>query len=144
MTTRRQEGFTLIELMIVLAIIGIIVSIAMPLYSSYSIRSQVAEGIGLTASAKAAVAEYYQSVGVFAGSNAAAGIAPAASIAGNYVTQVQINSGGIIQVTYGNRAHQQIAGALLTMSPVTSTGSVTWNCSGNAQLPDQFLPQTCR
>jgi type IV pilus assembly protein PilA len=83
-------------------------------------------------------------MGVFVGSNASAGIAPAASIVGSYVTQVQINAGGVIQVTYGNRAHQHISGAVLTMSPTTSTGSVTWNCSGNALLPDRFLPLTCR
>ena len=130
MTTRNQRGFTLVELMIVVAIIGIIVSIAIPLYTSYSIRSQVAEGVGLTASAKAAVTEYYQSTGSFVSSNAAAGIAPATQIIGSYVTQVQVNAGGVIQVTYGNRVHQQISGAVLTMSPVTSTGSVTWRCSG--------------
>lgn len=130
--------------MIVVAIVGIIVSIAIPLYTSYSIRSQVAEGVGLTASAKAAITEYYQSTGSMAGSNAAAGIAPAAEIVGSYVTQVQVNAGGVIQVTYGNRVHQQISGAVLTMSPVTSTGSVTWRCSGNVLLPDRFLPMSCR
>jgi type IV pilus assembly protein PilA len=144
MTTKKHQGFTLVELMIVVAIIGIIVSIAVPLYTGYSIRSQVAEGVGLSATAKAAVTEYYQSAGSFAGSNASAGIAPAAEIVGSYVTQVQVNAGGVIQITYGNRVHQRIAGAVLTMSPTTSSGSVVWNCSGNALLPNKFLPESCR
>jgi type IV pilus assembly protein PilA len=84
--SRTQGGFTLIELMIVVAIIGILASIALPLYQDYTIRAQLAEGVNLASGAKAAVAEFYQNRGAFPGNNASAGLATAASIRGNYVT----------------------------------------------------------
>jgi type IV pilus assembly protein PilA len=144
MTQREQQGFTLIELMIVVAIIGIIASVAIPLYTNYSIRTQVSEGIHLSSGAKSAVAEYFQNYGVFATTNGSAGLEAGANIVGNYVTQLQLSVGGTIEVTYGNRAHTNITGAVLSITPTSTQGSVTWDCAGDALLPNKYLPDACR
>jgi len=139
-----QKGFTLIELMIVIAIIGIIASIAIPLYTNYVVRSQVAEGINMSTAAKVAASEYFQNTGAFATSNNSAGIEAPANIIGNYVSQVQIVAGGTIQITFGNQAHPDIFGAVLSMVPTSNAGSVTWACNGDAALPNKFVPAACR
>jgi type IV pilus assembly protein PilA len=144
MTRKNQQGFTLIELMIVVAIIGIIASIAIPLYTNYIIRSQVSEGIKLSTSAKVAAAEYFQNHGVFATTNASAGVEAGGNIVGNFVTQVQLAAGGAIQVTFGNGAHPEITGAVLSITPTGNNGSVTWDCTGDAQLPNKYVPAACR
>jgi type IV pilus assembly protein PilA len=142
---RAQKGFTLIELMIVVAIIGIVASIAIPLYTNYIIRSQVAEGINMSTAAKIAAAEYFQTYGVFAGSNGSAGLSAPGDITGPYVSQVEIVAGGAIEVSYGNTVHPDLAGAVLSMTPdSTNPGSVTWDCNGNAALPNKYLPAACR
>ena len=141
---KEQQGFTLIELMIVVAIIGIVASIAIPLYTDYLIRTQVGEGISLSASAKVAATEYFQEKGVFATTNVSAGLATGTNIVGGYVSQVQLVAAGAIQITFGNRVHPNINGAVLTMTPTSNGGSVTWDCSGDAQLPNKYVPVSCR
>ena len=141
---KKQQGFTLIELMIVVAIIGILAAIAIPAYQDYTIRAQVSEGLNLSGAAKAAVTEYYQDQGTFPSDNTTAGLELATNITGKYVTQVQVSGAGLIQVTYGNDANANIAGAILTMTPTDNAGSVSWACTGDLTLVPKWLPAACR
>jgi type IV pilus assembly protein PilA len=140
-----QQGFTLIELMIVIAIIGILAAIAIPAYQNYTIRSQVTEGLSLAAGWKTAISEYYAQNGSFpsCSTTAAAGAANCISVtgasSGKYVSLVAIAAGGQIQITYaGGQANKKlnIAGAnMLTISPGLSTNNdVVWVC-GTAPNP---------
>jgi len=136
-----QQGFTLIELMIVVAIIGILAAIAIPAYQDYTIRAKVTEGLSLAGSAKIAVSEGYQS-GDMAGvsANAAAWNPDYAANPSKYVSSISINGGtGVITVTFGNQAPTQIAGQTLLLSPFAGnppvalspglTGSIDWACT---------------
>ncbi len=140
----RQQGFTLIELMIVVAIIGILAALAIPAYQDYTIRSQIAEGLQIVGRAKISASEYFQDKGSFATSNTMAGLSAPATIQGNYVTQVALGAGGAIQVTFGNDANAKIAGAVLTFTPTDNEGSISWVCNGDAALPNKYLPNACR
>ena len=142
-----QQGFTLIELMIVVAIIGILAAIAIPAYQDYTIRAQVSEGLNLAAGAKAAITEYFQDSGGFPTTNTSAGVSAATTIVGNYVSGVAIGGAGVITVTYnGPRVNQTIAGDTLQLIPGTNTGSVDWTCSsgGGSALQAKYLPSSCR
>ena len=138
-----QQGFTLIELMIVVAIIGILAAIAIPAYQDYTIRAQVSEGLSLAGGAKAAVTEYYQDRGTLPATNAIAGLPASGTITGNYVSGVAVGTGGVVTVTYGNDAHSQIDTDTVTMSPNTTAGSVTWVCASTT-IADNHLPAACR
>jgi len=126
-----QQGFTLIELMIVVAIIGILAAIAIPAYQDYTIRAQVSEGMNLAAAAKAAVAETFLNRGVAPAARTNAGMsANATDTSGKYVTQVNVTN-GTITITYGNEANAAIAGATLELVPYTTPdNSVAWRCGG--------------
>ncbi|MBT8082916.1 MAG: pilin [Gammaproteobacteria bacterium] len=140
---KKQQGFTLIELMIVVAIIGILAAIAIPAYQDYTIRAQVSEGLNLAGGAKAAVSEFRMDRGEWPTDNTAAGIATTATdINGKYVTGVAVAQ-GVITVTYGNDAHADIEDDTLEMSPVAQTGSVVWTCQSD-DLADKHLPAACR
>ena len=142
---KKQQGFTLIELMIVVAIIGILAAIAIPAYQDYTIRAQVSEGLSLSAGGKAAVAEFYQDSGVWPANNTEAGLETSANIRGKYVTQVQVGtSNGVLTVTYGFDANTNIAGDTLTLSATDRVGSIEWACANGSGLQDKWLPAACR
>ncbi len=142
---KKQQGFTLIELMIVVAIIGILAAIAIPAYQDYTIRAQVSEGINLSAGAKAAVTEYFQDVGTLPTTNGEAGIAVAADISGNYVDNVAVGANGVITVTFGSGANPEIDGDTITLVPdTTNPGSVTWDCVRGSAMDNRHVPASCR
>ncbi|EIL88224.1 fimbrial protein P9-2 precursor [Rhodanobacter fulvus Jip2] len=141
-----QKGFTLIELMIVVAIIAILAAIAIPAYQDYIIRSQVSEGSTLADGAKTAVAEFYSNTGRMPSTNASAGLAKAESITGSYVSQVAV-ADGKITATFAKASPQKANTAIdtktLVLSPVTSAGSTSWTCNGGT-VSNKYLPSSCR
>jgi len=142
---KKQQGFTLIELMIVVAIIGILAAIAIPAYQDYTIRAQVSEGLNLAGGAKAAVTEYSQDRGSFPSDNATAGISDATDIKGKYVSQVAVGGSGVVTVTFGSGAHSVIDGKTIQLAPANNTGSVEWACSSSgASIANKHLPAACR
>ncbi len=126
-----QKGFTLIELMIVVAIIGILAAIAIPAYQDYTIRAQVSEGMNLAAAAKAAVSESFLNRGEAPADRPTAGMsANATDTQGKYVSSVAV-ANGVITLTFGNEANAQIQGETLDIVPYESADlSVIWRCGG--------------
>jgi len=144
-----QKGFTLIELMIVIAIIGILAAIAIPAYQNYTIRAQVSEGLSLMDGAKTAVVEFYNNKGTWPTANASAGLATNTSITGNYVSQVDVGTNGFIIATYGGKANTAIFGKTLALSAITSGGgSIKFICGfagtgTNTSIDKKYLPSSC-
>jgi len=138
---RKQQGFTLIELMIVVAIIGILAAIAIPAYQDYTIRAQVSEGLSLASGAKAAMSEFYQDRGAWPATNAAAGLAPAAQITGKYTVSVTA-AGQTVTVVYGKDANALLVGTLV-LTAQDNVGAIEWSCDAST-LPAKHLPSACR
>ena len=139
----RQHGVTLIELMIVVAIIGVMTMFAIPVYTDFGIRAQISEGLNLTGSAKAAVTEYYQDRRVFPTDNAQAGLEPPGNITGKYVDSVAVN-GAVISIQYGKDAHAQINGQTITLTAIDNSGSIRWVCANGGFIRLNQLPPVCR
>ena len=138
-----QQGFTLIELMIVVAIIGILAAIAIPAYQDYTIRAQVSEGLNLSGGAKAALTEFYQDRGVWPSDNTEAGLETAANITGKYVDNIAVVD-DTITITYGNAAHAIIDTQTVEMIALDNLGSVSWTCQSGGTIADKHLPAACR
>ncbi|MBK0053334.1 pilin [Stenotrophomonas sp. S39] len=144
---KNQKGFTLIELMIVVAIIAILAAIALPAYQDYVARSQVSEAMTLSSGAKTAVTEYYADKGSFPTTNALAGLAPAASINGKYVASVTVGTAGAItaKMKGTGSVSSKVATKDFVLVPTDAGGSITWDCKTAATTIDaKYRPSSCR
>ena len=138
----RSTGFTLIELMIVIAIIGILASLAISAYQTYTVRAQITEGLNMADGAKVPVVDSYTNSGTAPADRTAAGMSPnATDTKGNYVSAVEITNGRVDIIFGGPRAHQAIFGQRLSVTPYETNGNtVIWRC-GNAAQPAGVLLQ---
>lgn len=160
LATRPAQGFTLIELMIVIAIIGILATMAVPSFQDRIIRTQVSEGLALAEFAKQAVANHYSKTHRMPQDNAAAGLPPANRIVGNYVVSLTVQSGAI-HIAYGQQSNRNLLNKIVTLRPAVVEGypqvPIAWVCGtatvpqqmkvvgeNASNLPQHFLPLDCR
>jgi type IV pilus assembly protein PilA len=136
----KQTGFTLIELMIAVAIVGILASLAVSAYQTYTVRAQVAEGISMGTSAKSPVIDAYNNTGVPPANREESGMTPTATdTRGKFVEKVDV-ANGRVDVTFGNDAHAEIFGETISFTPYITTGNVViWRC-GRAPAPAGGTP----
>jgi type IV pilus assembly protein PilA len=141
--SRVSAGFTLIELMIVVAIIAILSAIAIPAYRDYIVRTQASEGFIIASGAKAAIWDFLTDKGQYPSSNESAGIPSADSMTGKYVSSVKIEDTGVITVKYAmDETNANLRTSTLQLSPVNTGGTISWACNGT--IEPRFLPTSCR
>ncbi|HGP4561070.1 TPA: pilin [Neisseria meningitidis] len=158
-----QKGFTLIELMIVIAIVGILAAVALPAYQDYTARAQVSEAILLAEGQKSAVTEYYLNHGEWPGNNTSAGVASSSTIKGKYVEKVEVKNGVVTATMLSSGVNKEIKGRKLSLWAKRQAGSVKWFCgqpvtrnaaakddavaaagTGTDKIDTKHLPSTCR
>ncbi|HEZ5828681.1 TPA: pilin [Neisseria meningitidis] len=156
-----QKGFTLIELMIVIAIVGILAAVALPAYQDYTARAQVSEAILLAEGQKSAVTEYYLNHGIWPANNSSAGVASASDIKGKYVQSVEVKNGVVTATMASSNVNNEIKGKKLSLWAKRQNGSVKWFCgqpvtrndtatdddvtaASDKQIDTKHLPSTCR
>ena len=139
---KMQQGFTLIELMIVVAIIGILAAVALPAYQDYTARAQVSEAFSLASGLKIQVADVYADKGALTDiASGADGIPAATDVTGKYTTQVAV-AAGAITATIGGDASALVATKTVTLTPTVNNGSIEWGCASTADA--KYLPASCR
>ncbi|HEZ4978751.1 TPA: pilin [Neisseria meningitidis] len=158
-----QKGFTLIELMIVIAIVGILAAVALPAYQDYTARAQVSEAILLAEGQKSAVTEYYLNHGIWPSNNSSAGVASASDIKGKYVKSVEVKNGVVTATMASSNVNNEIKGKKLSLWAKRQDGSVKWFCGQpvtraavdtaddavaangtDGKIDTKHLPSTCR
>ena len=140
---KNQQGFTLIELMIVVAIIAILAAIAISQYQDYVIRAQVSEASSLADGAKTNISDYYQNFGGFPPANTPAFLALASSIKGQYVSTVDVGTViGQVRATMGGKANTPVIGKILVFSAITNAGSIEWHCKSDT-LKQRWCSSSC-
>lgn len=138
-----QQGFTLIELMIVVAIIGILAAVALPAYQDYTIRAQASEGLSLASGLKVQVSDVYADTGTLVGiASGGNGIPAANTVTGKYTTGVAV-ADGVITASYGNDANAKLTGTL-ALTPTDNGGSLSWVCSYSVAADYKYVPAACR
>jgi type IV pilus assembly protein PilA len=135
---RGQRGFTLIELMMVVAIIGIMAAVAIPMYVNFLTRAKISEATMLVQPIKIGIADYFMTKNAFPANNAELGVAAPAAINGRYVSSVEVLADGVIKVTFGDKS---LAGQTITLTPTSTDQPAQWSCA--TSLPSSLKPKGC-
>ena len=140
-----QKGFTLIELMITVAIVGILAAVALPAYQDYTIRGQVSEGFTLAEGAKTAIAENFANNGDLTKITQNSDVGYTGAV-GKYVSGVAVGANGVITATYGGQANSKIVGGTISLTPAAdATGTLIWTCSyDGAKVVTKYVPSSCK